>query len=36
MSITTQDILGITVLILALFFFTGAIFDYVRDKLKDW
>ncbi|ENX58640.1 hypothetical protein F885_03008 [Acinetobacter higginsii] len=31
---TTQDILGITVLILALFFFGERVFNYVKEMLK--
>lgn len=31
---TTQDILGITVLILALLFFTGVIMEYLRQRFE--
>lgn len=31
---TTEDILGITVIILALFFFGERVFEYVKEQLK--
>ncbi|ENX33381.1 hypothetical protein F889_02924 [Acinetobacter colistiniresistens] len=31
---TTQDILGLTVVILAIFFCFDSVFEYVKEKLK--
>ncbi len=33
---TTGDILGLSILILLLFFCGGSVFEYVKEKLNEW